>query len=110
MNLVAVIVWATDPEPLMGRSLILHECDLCLPRDLPLLCKSFAGCRSSPRISLSQSHLPDPRGCWLSVELLKSQSLILVGLFLTAPRFSEPILPGRRMLLRFEAADLNHRR
>ena len=54
MNLIAVIVWATDPEPLMGRSLILHESDLCLPRGFPLLCKSFDACCSSPRISLNR--------------------------------------------------------
>jgi hypothetical protein len=71
MNLVTFIVWATDPEPLMGRSLILHEYDLCLPRGFPLLCKSFEASCSSPRFSLSHSDLLNPRGCWLSVELLK---------------------------------------
>jgi len=41
MNLVAVIVWATDPEPLMGRSLILHESDLCLPRGSSPIVQEF---------------------------------------------------------------------
>jgi hypothetical protein len=41
MNLVAVIVWATDPEPLMARSLILHESDLCLPRGSSPIVQEF---------------------------------------------------------------------
>lgn len=41
MNLVAVIVWATDPEPLLARSLILHESDLCLPRGSSPIVQEF---------------------------------------------------------------------
>lgn len=41
MNLVTVIVWATDPEPLMARSLILHESDLCLPRGSSPIVQEF---------------------------------------------------------------------
>ena len=72
MNLVTVTVRAADPEPLMGCSLILHECDLCLPRGFPLLCKSFEGSCSSPEISYWRLDLKDSNRCWLSAELLKS--------------------------------------
>jgi hypothetical protein len=72
MNLVTVTVGATDPEPVMACSLILHECDLHLPRGFPLLCKSFEERCSSPEMSRWHLDLNESKGCWLSAELLKS--------------------------------------
>ncbi len=64
MNLVAVIVWATDPEPLMARSLILHKSDLCLPRGSSPIVQEFCS------VLFLTQNLAEPIGFGLPQRLL----------------------------------------